>query len=125
MTDTLFGHLARRFSSSPENLATESLLYILKRSLPAKSAFFRYLEQTGCTPLPDNLRLTSQSTDKDDQSIPDLVGFDAQNRPIFICESKFWAGLTGNQPVSYLKQLEKASGSLLLIIGPSKRVSLL
>ncbi len=123
MTNTLFGHLVQRFSSSPENLATESLLYVLQRSLTAKRAFFHYLaEQTGCPPLPENLRLTSQNTDKNDQSIPDLVGFDEENRAVFICESKFWAGLTENQPVTYLEQLERASGSLLLIIGPSKRI---
>lgn len=123
-TNTLFGHLARRFASSPENLATESLLFILQRSLPAKQAFFHYLEQAGCT-LSEGLRLASQYTDPDDQSTPDLVGLDAANHPAFICESKFWAGLTENQPVSYLKQLEKVSGSILIIIGPSKRSSLL
>jgi hypothetical protein len=101
-------------------------LYILERSPIAKRAFFRFLsEQTGCLPFPDNLRLTSQNTDKKDQSTPDLVGFDDENRAIFICENKFWAGLTENQPVSYLEQLERASGNLLLIIGPSKRIHIL
>jgi hypothetical protein len=119
MTNSLFGYMAQRFGSSAENLATESLLYVLRRSLTAKRAFFRYLEQTGCTPLPDSLRLASQSMDKEDKSIPDLVGLDAQNKSILICESKFWAGLTNNQPVTYLEQLERASGSLLLILGPT------
>jgi hypothetical protein len=126
MANSLFGYLAQRFTSSPENLATESLLYILHQSSIAKRAFFRFLmEQTGCLPLPENLRLTSQYTDKDDQSTPDLVGFDEGNRPIFICESKFWAGLTENQPITYLEQLERAAGHLLLIIGPSKRINIL
>lgn len=81
MTDNLFGHLVPRFSASPENLATESLFFILQPLPAARGAFFRFLEQTGCAPLPGNLRLANQSME-DEQSIPDLVGFDGKNRPI-------------------------------------------
>jgi len=120
MTDSLFGHLASRFTSSPENLATESLLYVLQRSPTARNAFLHYLEQTGCEPFPEGLRLVSQNSDED-QAIPDLAGLDADNHPRFLCEVKFWAGLTENQPITYLKRLIKASGSLLVVLAPSKR----
>jgi hypothetical protein len=38
---SLFGHLVTQFSTHPENLATESLNYILNHSLTAKQAFLR------------------------------------------------------------------------------------
>lgn len=38
MSSTLFGHLALQFSTHPENLATEALVFILKKSETASKA---------------------------------------------------------------------------------------
>lgn len=36
-------------------------------------------------------------------------------------EAKFWAGLTGNQPVAYLKRLPTEAEGLLLFVAPARR----
>ena len=52
---------------------------------------------------------------------PDMWGFDGAEPRVFI-ENKFWAGLTDNQPVSYLRQLaEYAQPTVLLVIVPTAR----
>ena len=102
-SDTLFGHLALRFSSHPENLATEALLYLLNKSRDAKGLFAGYLSGHG-QDFPPITRFNSQVS-SDDNTIPDLVATDMAGNNIFIVENKFWAGLTENQPISYLKQL--------------------
>jgi len=56
---------------------------------------------------------------------PDLVGFDISGKELLICEAKFWAGLTENQPLGYLKRLsatENSTERALVFICPNKRV---
>jgi hypothetical protein len=124
MKETLFGHLVQRFSNSPENLATESLSFILNRSHVARDTFINFFEHLNI-PLPQELRFETQASDNNDSGIPDLVGKNASGNIIFLGESKFWAGLTDNQPVTYLHRLIHANGNLLLFIAPAKRFSLL
>lgn len=47
---SLFGPLVTQFSTHPENLATEALNFILRRSSVAKQAFMAYLEEAGIDP---------------------------------------------------------------------------
>jgi len=104
-TQSLFGTLATRFSTQPENLATEALLYILNASSTAERAFLGYVARAGVN-LGDNLLFQTQSHGKD-KSIPDLVGVNADNEQALVIEAKFWAGLTDNQPITYLDRLPK------------------
>lgn len=117
--DSLFGHLTSRFSGQPENLATEALNYILNRSFVAQHAFLQYAKQADVG-LPDTLMFRTQAV-RDDNAIPDLVGRDSESRQVFLIEAKFWAGLTQNQPVTYLKRLPVEADGLLLFIAPAKR----
>ena len=119
MTQSLFAELALKFSASPENLATEALCFILNRSQLARESFVRFLGQTGAN-LPTNLIFETQQGGTDN-AIPDLMGTNAESKAILICESKFWAGLTDNQPVTYLNRLAESSGGILLFLAPSKR----
>lgn len=57
----------------------------------------------------------------EDTDIPDLVGVDPDGRRVLVIEAKFWAGLTGNQPVAYLDQLPKDVDSILMFIAPAMR----
>lgn len=118
-TDSLFGHLAIKFSSSPENLATESLLYILNQSLTAKQALIRYISKTGVN-LDKDLLFQTQAKGSD-QAIPDLVGINSQQQQVLIIEAKFWAGLTDNQPVTYLRRLPNNSECILMFLAPALR----
>jgi len=120
---SLFGHLAARFSAHPENLAIEALNYILNSSVVAKQAFIHYITQADIT-FASNLMFQTQVSGKDN-AIPDLVGVDSIGRPVVIVEAKFWAGLTDNQPVTYLKRLPSDANSIVLFIAPAQRFSTL
>jgi TrpR-related protein YerC/YecD len=122
MTESLFGHLVTRFSTGPENLATEALNYILNQSQVARKAFSEFFSHFDI-PLPCDLSFQVQYNEKEDQSIPDLVGFDQNGKKVLIGESKFWAGLTENQPVTYLRRLIKEDGVVLIVFAPSKRLT--
>jgi len=54
----LFGHLASRFSTHPENLATEALAFIVNRSAGMREALRRLVGRTGIE-LPRLARLRS------------------------------------------------------------------
>jgi len=52
---------------------------------------------------------------------PDMWGYDEAEPRVYI-ENKFWAGLTDNQPVSYLKQLAQyTQPAILLVVVPDAR----
>ncbi len=116
-TRSLFGHLVTRFATKPENLATESLTYILQKSPVARHAFVEFLRKNLKTNVPETL-VFSQQVCGEDQSIPDLVG-KSGNDEVVIVESKFWAGLTSNQPVSYLERLPKTSEAVSAFYSPT------
>lgn len=121
--DSLFGHLASR-SGQPEDVATEALNYVLNRSSLAQHVFLEYLRQATGVELPETLLFRTQATG-DDNARPDLVGTDSKSRQVILVESKFWAGLTDNQPVTYLERLPDETDALLLFVAPAKRFSTL
>lgn len=117
--DSLFGHLASRFSGQTENIATEALNYIINGSSVARRAFLQFVAQANVK-LPDTLLFQTQAVG-DDNAIPDLVGTDSELRQVLLVEAKFWAGLTSNQPVTYLKRLPPQADGLLLFVAPALR----
>ncbi len=118
-SQTLFSHLAARFVTQQENLATESLNYILNRSSVAKHAFLRFLTQMDIE-FTDDLTFRTQVSGAD-KAIPDLVGIDSAGREVLVIEAKFWAGLTENQPVAYLRRLPPEVDAVLLFLAPARR----
>lgn len=52
---------------------------------------------------------------------PDIVCYDGSGAERVLVEAKFWAGLTGNQPVAYLKRLPDDRPSAHLVIAPAAR----
>ena len=117
---SLFGHIVLNNTSQAENLATEALNYILSNSNAARVGFTRFL-LTIDSRFTDDLYFKTQDYGEDN-AIPDLVGVDSDNDPICMIESKFWAGLTDNQPVTYIKRLKQNKTSVLLFLVPSKRL---
>ena len=117
---SLFGHIVLNYTSQAEDLATEALHYILSNSNNARSGISRFLGTIDSS-FTDDLFFKTQDYG-DDNAIPDLVGVDSDNDPICIIESKFWAGLTDNQPVTYIKRLNPDKTSILLFLVPSKRL---
>lgn len=123
MKNSLFGHLAQRFSSHPENLATEALSYIINKSIVAKVAFVEFVSQASVE-LPENLLIRTQVFGEEN-AIPDLAGIDSKGEKLLLVEAKFWAGLTDNQPLTYLQHLSKKQKSLLLFLAPNARFNTL
>ena len=116
----LFGHLASRFSTHPENLATEAVAFIVDRSAAMREALRRLAGRTTIE-LPPLTSFRSQAGDGQG-NIPDLVGVDATRAERLFIENKFWAGLTENQPAGYLDRLPTEGGAVLLFVVPSKRL---
>jgi hypothetical protein len=119
----LFRHLATRFSASPENLATESLAYVL-RSAVASRTLIDFFRETADVDLDSRFRFRTQSFGGDG-SVPDLVGIDSAGDQSIVVEAKFWAGLTDQQPLGYLPRLPATRPAVLAFVAPASRVDLL
>ncbi len=123
---SLLGHLVIKLTHQQENIATEALNHILNTSSTARKSFLRYIEQTSIKF--EDLKFSTQivckdkatpdvvSTDKN-KAILDLVGIDADGDKVLIIESKFWAGLTGNQPVAYLNPVFEFFNKMAIAVG--------
>lgn len=121
--ETLFGHLALRFQSHPENVATAALCFVLSHSVAARRALLRLLGNTGLHTESDLVFRAQEAGD--DRSRPDIVGTDAYGQKLLMIEAKFWAGLTDNQPNSYIEQLPQSNKALLLFVAPAARFNTL
>ena len=111
MAQSLLAHLYSRIRGSQEDIATIALQYLLSQSDALNSAFTHLLSNSLGIDLDDNLRYFCQAVG-DDQERPDMAGIDSVGREQVLCEMKFYAGLTHNQPLSYLDRLkEKLKGT--------------
>ena len=116
---SLLGHVAPGLTSQLENLATEALLYLLRRYEPAKEAFVDLVSATGHAATGD-LAFGSQVR-MSHGSIPDLVGQAADGAEVLLVEAKFWAPLTQNQPAGYLRRLPEDERGTVLFLAPEER----
>ena len=141
---TVFSHIVQttHLSQESENVATTALCFILNERPEARTGFLKLLDGVLSTKL-TNLNFKTQQSEENttqsdsaepsgenakkqhgkEQSRPDMVGYDeSENAPIVYIENKFLAGLTDNQPVSYLKNLAKQPHpTMLLVVVPDRR----
>lgn len=119
---TIFSHIIqKRFSQENENIATDALTYILESYESARNGMAKLLRNIA--PNMPELHYQAQTlTQQEEGSIrPDMWGFDNNETHVFV-ENKFWAGLTENQPASYLKELAKfPAPTVLLFVVPLAR----
>lgn len=116
---TVFSHIIqKRLSQENENVATEALAFILRSHEAAHNGMMKLLR--GVEPhLP---RLWFRTQQPDGNNRPDMQGCDDKGQTHVFVENKFWAGLTENQPVSYLHILaECTQPTILLVVGPEER----
>jgi hypothetical protein len=114
------------FTTQLENVATESLRYILGRSERVKETFTGILSDATGLMLTENLTWRTQVSGEKDSARPDLVGTDATGRVRVIIEAKFWADLTPNQPGTYIERLQSAEqAGAVVVIGPEQRMKTL
>ncbi len=118
--NTLLAHLAHRIAGGAENAAVEALAYILDGSESAASAFNALVSDTAQMPVEECSVFRTQVT-AEDNSRPDLVGYDRDRGKRVIVEAKFWAPLRQGQPSSYLHQLSASGPALLLFVVPEAR----
>ncbi|HUB00686.1 MAG TPA: hypothetical protein VMA34_20315 [Terracidiphilus sp.] len=117
---TVLGHLVHRIGVQQENVATEALGFILANSSAASRAFTEFICQIGFS-CPGDLRFETQRGGLED-CIPDMKCYDAQGRLRVTVESKFWAELTKNQPVTYLREFQGGWPAALLFVVPEARL---
>jgi len=115
---SVLGHIVqRRFSQHSEDIATDALAYILGASEAARAGFLWLLR--GIAPELPVLYFRTQQAE--DSVQPDMWGYDL-GTPRVLVENKFWAGLTDNQPVAYLRLLaDHPQPTILLVIVPAAR----
>ena len=118
--DSLLAHLAWMLSSRHEDVAVEALGYILKSTSARR--VLEYLVKGGGTNTGELVSVRTQ-VGGEEGTRPDLVGYDVNSNECLIIEAKFWAGLTGNQPIAYLKRLP--SDKALLFVVPVTRIETL
>ena len=122
MTDnTLLAYLAPGLTNRTEDIAVKALGYILSNSEMARNALEETLK-TGGANVGRIVRLKIEDTGGN-QERPDLAALDDDGVEHVLIEAKFGAGLTPNQPVEYLKRLQKVKDrpSALLFIAPQWR----
>ena len=116
---TVFSHIVqKRLSKENENVVTEALAFVLRSHEAANNGMMKLLR--GIEPHMPRLWFLIQQTDGN--NCPDMQGCDDEGQAHVFVENKFWAGLTENQPVSYLRILAKCSQpTILFVVGPDDR----
>lgn len=120
MAQSLLAHMYSHIKGSQEDIATYSLQYIVSKSSELNRVFTKMLGDSLGADLGEKLRYSCQSTGKQKER-PDISGVNEDNREIVLCEAKFYAALTDNQPNTYLDRLKQECGAGLVFICPSKR----
>ena len=116
---SLLSLIARGYAAGREDAATEALCFIVSRSDSARAALADFLRFDG-----DPLAIASFSTQfLVHGAYPDMVCHDEHGNRVAFIESKFWASLTHNQPVTYWDELADDRPSVLLFLVPASRIA--
>ena len=125
--DGLLARLSWWFHPRMEEVAVEGLAYLLNRYPVSRGGVDEVLRDAGVELRTSHEPFETEAADLE-KGRPDILqkgepsqeGEDPEKR-LFI-EAKFYAGLTKNQPVAYLKQLPPEGVSVLMFLAPSNRV---
>ena len=116
--ESLLGQFYTRIKGSQEDIASEGLTYVLKRSSAARQALSKIIQMDSGL-IFENINYSTQNVGEKLER-PDISGIDEEGKEVIILEAKFWASLTDNQPVEYLRRL--GENSVLMFIVPNLRV---
>lgn len=122
--DTLLSHIARWRTIGREDIATDALAFILSRSTAARRAFADFLgdgNYDAAAAAPEIAAVRTQYTLSNGPA-PDMACLDDSGQVLALVESKFWAGLTANQPVAYWNALPADASATLLFLAPAHRI---
>ena len=117
---SLLSFIARRHTVGREDVATDALSFILSHSNSARRALSDFLSVDD-----EPLEIAKTDTRGADAlgSIPDLTCLNAEGNLVALIESKFWAGLTHHQPVTYWEALPCDRPAVLLFLAPAWRIN--
>ncbi len=119
---TLLSHVVPLYGQT-EVIATEALRYILQRSEAARKSLENMLLNAGVE-VGSLTRFRTEAGGEEGERV-DLVCSDESGTERVLIEAKFWAGLTDNQPNTYLARLPEDTPSALLFVAPAQRVETL
>ena len=111
------------FTGQTERAATEALRHILQQSEAARSALEQMLRTAGVE-VGSLTRFQTEASGDEGERV-DLVCCDEHGTELVLIEAKFWAGLTDNQPNTYLARLPEDTHSALLFVAPAQRIETL
>lgn len=117
---SLLAHLYPYFKGSQEDVATSSLSYIVSCNECINKAFTNHISKILQIPINETYQYKCQAVGKNNER-PDMAGYDTNGDEKLLCESKFYAALTINQPNTYLKRLIEEKGIGLIFICPDVR----
>ena len=120
---TLFAQILPMFTPQTERVATEALRHILVQSEPARDALEHMLTNAGVEVAPLT-RFQTEASGEEGERV-DLVCYDETGTERVLIEAKFWAGLTDNQPNTYLARLPEDTHSALMFVAPAQRIETL
>ncbi len=116
----VLSYLAPRLTDQKENLVTNAIGFLLRKSRAAKECFEKMLSE-GCGEEISIGRIENQES-LGAESRPDIAVYDKNGALRVLVEAKIWAGLTDAQPSQYLKRLEESGGRALLFVVPAIRM---
>ncbi|MDE0282028.1 MAG: hypothetical protein OXN16_13290 [Gammaproteobacteria bacterium] len=118
---SVLAHVVLNGPMGSEPAATQAFAHILDSSPDIARAFLGILSEAEIRFEPGLIQPESGSEDGDGR--PDLTIQDQDGQVRLYVENKFWAGLTPDQPVGYLKGLPEDPPAALLFIVPRQRVT--
>ena len=123
MGNSLLAQLYPYFKGSQEDVATASLQYLVSGNEILNIAFTKIVMERLCLEPIGRYQYRCQVSGKsDEKERPDMSGYNEDGNEKILCESKFYAALTSNQPNTYLKRLIEERGIGLVFICPKLRM---
>ena len=120
MANSLLAYLYPHIRGSQEDIATLSLQYLLSKSNELKLAFNKIISKSLNINIGDDIYYVCQQTGENKER-PDMSGINSEGNEEILCEMNFYAGLTENQPHTYLKRLKDNNGKGLVFVCPERR----
>lgn len=121
MAGSLLAFLYPHIKGSQEDVATLSLCHIISQSEDLRAAFTEQILSKLGYGKQESLFYNTQVVGEKKER-PDIVGFSANGTERIICEVKFFAALTYNQPNGYLNRLGQNENYGLIFLCPQSRI---
>ena len=120
---SILSDVVSKYSRHTENICSESLALIINQSPQLQHAWNELIKEKSKSKiqLPTDFKFITQVTSKKDTAIPDLE-IKAHADSMYLVEAKFWAGLTDQQPNTYIKRIQEKENGALIFLAPERRI---